>query len=103
MSDDEKLYRIRRLNGYMSRLNDLLYEVYGLNFSQFRLAGSNNWSGNTKSNKFDDQYHSAYDQLNLAAPEIEEAISTCRSQMYSLAWSIDNPGKKIEALGMIWF
>ncbi|MCL2113909.1 MAG: hypothetical protein FWH31_08115 [Streptococcaceae bacterium] len=103
MNDDEKLERIRRLNSYIGRLNNLLYSVYDLNFSQFRLAGTNNWSGKVKSSQFDDEYHSASSQLKMAAPEIEEAISTCQSQMYSLAWSINDAGKKVEALAIATF
>ncbi|MDR0299288.1 MAG: hypothetical protein LBI13_04310 [Streptococcaceae bacterium] len=103
MSDDEKLERVRRLNDYLNRLNNLLNSVYDLNFSQFRLAGTNNWSGTVKSNQFDDEYHSAEAQLNMAGPEIEDAISTCQSQMYSLAWSIGDVGKKAEALALATF
>ncbi len=103
MSDDEKLERVRRLNGYISRLNQVLYSVYDLDFSQFRSAGTDNWSGKVKSSPFDDDYEDASSQLSMAAPEIEEAISTCRSKMYSLAWSIDDAGKKLKALSIALF
>jgi len=103
MSDSEKLEQIKRLNGYVGRLRNLLYASYDLNFSQFRLAGTQNWSGKTKSNVFDEHYHQGASELKNVAPEIEEAISTCKSKMYSLAWSIDDAGKKIEALAIATF
>ncbi|PCS05948.1 hypothetical protein RU86_GL000453 [Lactococcus piscium] len=39
----------------------------------------------------------------MVAPEIEEVISICRRKMYRLAWSIDDPGKKVQALAIVTF
>lgn len=103
MSDSEKLYQIERLNGYTSRLKNLLYSTYDLDFTQFKTAGTTNWSGKVKSSKFDNEYKRACDQLAMASPEIEEAISACRSKMYSLAWSIEDKWEKAEALAIIIF
>ncbi|GAB2024483.1 hypothetical protein [Lactovum odontotermitis] len=103
MDDDAKISRISQLDGYVSRLRGLLGSVEGLDFSQFKQAGTTNWSGEKKSSKFDEQHQEGTSQLKKTAPEIEEAISTCKNKMYSLAWSIDDPFKKAQALGMIWF
>ena len=103
MSDSEKLNRIRRLNRCVDRLKNVMYSVYDLNFVQFKSAGSNQWSGRVKSSQFDTHYQQETQQLARVAPEIEEAISTCRSKMYSLAWSIEDPGKKVQALAMVTF
>lgn len=103
MSDSEKLARVERLKGYVNRLRSLLYSTYDLNFTQFKTAGTTNWSGKVKSSQFDKEYKSASDQLAMAAPEIEEAISTCKSKMYSLAWSIKDKWMKAEALAIAIF
>jgi hypothetical protein len=103
MSDEAMLANVRRLNDYVNRLNGLLNSVSGLDFTQFRLAGTNNWAGNVKSNQFDDEYHGAAAQLAMAGPEIEDAISACQSKMYSLAWSIKDFGMKAEALAITIF
>lgn len=103
MSDSEKLDQVIRLNGYVNRLANLLGSTYELNFTQFKTAGTTNWSGKVKSSQFDDEYKSASDQLAMAAPEIEEAISTCKSKMYSLAWSINDAWMKAEALAITIF
>lgn len=88
MSNSEILAEIERLNGYISRLENLLYSTYDLDFTQFKTAGTENWSGKVKSSKFDKQYKSGSGQLAMAAPEIEEAISVCRNKIFSLALSL---------------
>jgi hypothetical protein len=103
MNDWEKLDKVLRLSGYVNRLANLLYSTYELDFTQFKTAGTTNWSGKVKSSQFDDEYKRASNQLAMAAPEIEEAISICRSKMYSLAWSIDDLWMKAEALAVATF
>lgn len=103
MSDSQKINQIRRLNRTINRLKKLVYSVYGLNFTQFKAAGSKNWSGKVKSSQFNERYQQASKQLRMVAPEIEEAISICRRKMYRLAWSIDDPGKKVQALAIVTF
>ncbi|KHD33892.1 hypothetical protein NL50_18120, partial [Clostridium acetobutylicum] len=49
------------------------------------------------------EYKKASDELARTAPEIEEAISTCKSKMYSLAWSIDDKWMKTKALAITAF
>lgn len=101
MSDSEILYEIERLRGYAQRLRDLSYSFYeDLDFTQFKTAGTGNWSGKVKKSEYDNEYKKGIDQLNKAAQEIEEAISECQSKMRSLASSIsftDSPLKRVEA------
>ncbi|MCR3761156.1 hypothetical protein KYB31_19460 [Clostridium felsineum] len=103
MSDSEKYDRVIRLNGYVNRLEDLLDATCELDFTQFETAGTTNWSGKVKKSNFDNEYKNASDQLAKAAPEIEEAISTCKSKMYSLAWSINDKWMKTKALAITTF
>lgn len=103
MTDDEKLARVKKINSYMNEINTLRYSVYDLDFTQYRLAGTNDWAGDVKSNKFDEAYHEAASQLAKVDPEIQEAIATCKSKMYSLAWSIKDVAKKAQALAIATF
>lgn len=105
MSDSEILYEIQRLRGYAERLENLLCSMDELNFTQFKTAGTGNWSGNVKSSKFDNEYKKGSNQLDKAAQEIEEAILACQSKMRSLASSIDftdSPWQKAEAEAMAY-
>ncbi|ADZ20688.1 conserved hypothetical protein [Clostridium acetobutylicum EA 2018] len=103
MSDSEKYNKVIRLKGYVNRLSNLLDDTYGLDFTQFKTAGTTNWSGKVKKSQFDDEYKKASDELARTAPEVEEAISTCKSKMYSLAWSIDDKWMKTKALAITAF
>ncbi|URZ08861.1 hypothetical protein [Clostridium felsineum] len=100
MSDSEILDKIQRLHDYAERLRDLSYSFYeDLDITQFQTAGTKNWSGHVKTSVFDNHYKNARDELEKAGDEIEEAISTCKSKMRSLASliSIKDPLKKAQA------
>ncbi|MDR2833704.1 MAG: hypothetical protein LBV67_08320 [Streptococcaceae bacterium] len=103
MSDEEKMEKVRRLNEYVNRLQSSLSASYDLNFTQFKQAGSNNWAGKVKKSDFDEQYHDGERELKNVSQEIEEAILTSKSKMFSLALSIDDAVKKIEALAIATF
>lgn len=103
MSDDELIRRIRKLHGIIIRLRGIQGDVQSLDFTQFKSAGTHQWSGHTKTSQYDEQYRQGKLKLSQVEPEIQESIQACQSKMSSFAWEVKDIKKKAIAFSIAMF
>lgn len=103
MTDDQILREIRKLHQIITRLQRVQRKVSELNFSKFKAAGTHQWAGSVKDNRYDEQYQHGQQQLRQVGPAIRSAIQTCRQKMTHLAWQVKDLKKKSEAFSITVF
>lgn len=103
MTDDQLIREIQKLHQITTKLHRVQSQVSNLNFSQFKTAGSHQWSGSVKDHHYDEQFQQGQKSLRQVGPEIQAAIQACQRKMTHLAWQVKDIPKKAEAFRIAIF